>query len=254
MIDSHAHIYAEQFDEDRAEMIERARNAGLSKILMPNIDSESIGSMLQTEAQWPDICHAMMGLHPTSVKENYREELAVVEDWLGRRAFLAIGEIGMDLYWDQSFQKEQEEALGLQLRWAAELGLPVVLHVREAFPEIFKVFEKHYDPRLTGVFHSFTGSVEDARRILQLPDFYLGINGVVTYKKSHLPEVLAEVGFERLLLETDAPYLPPVPYRGKRNEPAYLVQVRDKLAEIFGREAQDITNSSTANAQKLFRL
>lgn len=254
MIDSHSHIYLEQFDSDRDEVIRRARNAGLSKILMPNIDSESIEAMLQTEAKWPDFCHAMMGLHPTSVKENYLEELAIVEDWLAHRPFIAIGEIGMDLYWDTTFKKQQQEVLAIQLKWAAEKEIPVVIHTREAFPEIFEVFEKHYDSRLSGVFHSFTGTLDHARHILQMPNFYLGINGVVTYKNSQLPQVLSEVGYERLLLETDAPYLPPVPYRGKRNEPSYVVNTRDKLATVFGVEAQLVTEITTQNAQKLFNL
>jgi TatD DNase family protein len=254
MIDSHSHIYLEQFDPDRDEIIERARIAGLSRILLPNVDSSTIGAMLEAEQQYPGICYAMMGLHPTSVKDNYAEELNLIEQWLDKRPFLAIGEIGMDLYWDTTFKKQQQEVLATQLSWAAEKEMPVVIHTREAFPEIFDVFEKHYDNRLSGVFHSFTGSLEDARHILQMPNFYLGINGVVTYKNSTLPQVLSEVGYERLLLETDAPYLPPVPFRGKRNEPSYVAYTRDKIAEIFGIDPARVTDTTTQNAQKLFKL
>ena len=254
MIDTHSHIYLEQFDKDRDETIERARNAGLSQILLPNVDSSTIEAMLNAEKQYPDICHAMMGLHPTSVKENYIKELNQVEQWLHKRSFIAIGEIGMDLYWDVTFKKQQQEALSTQLKWAAEKEIPVVIHTREAFPEIFEVFEKNYDSRLSGVFHSFTGELEDARLILQMPNFYLGINGVVTYKNSSLPRVLSEVGYDNLLLETDAPYLPPVPYRGKRNEPAYVAYTRDKIAEIFATEANVIMERTSINARQLFKL
>lgn len=254
MIDSHSHIYLEQFDPDRDETIERARNAGLSHILLPNVDSSTIEAMLEAEQQYPGMCHAMMGLHPTSVRENYAEELNLVEQWLHKRPFLAIGEIGMDLYWDTTFKKQQQEVLATQLKWAAEKEMPVVIHTREAFPEIFEVFEKHYDSRLSGVFHSFTGSLEDARHILQMPNFYLGINGVVTYKNAHLPQVLSEIGYDRLLLETDAPYLPPVPFRGKRNEPAYVTYTRDKIAAIFDVDNGLVTEKTTLNARKLFKL
>ncbi|GAO28135.1 TatD family hydrolase [Geofilum rubicundum] len=254
MIDTHSHIYLEQFDKDRDETIERARNAGLSHILLPNVDSSTIEAMLETEKQYPDICQAMMGLHPTSVKENFSEELKKVEKWLHQRPFIAIGEIGMDLYWDSTFKKQQQEVLATQLKWAAEKEIPVVIHTREAFPEIFEVFEKNYDRRLSGVFHSFSGTIEDARLILQMPNFYLGINGVVTYKNSTLPQVLGEIGYDRLLLETDAPYLPPVPFRGKRNEPSYVAYTRDKLAGIFDVDTEILTAKTTQNAQKLFNL
>ncbi len=254
MIDSHSHIYLEQFDKDRDATIERARNAGLSRILLPNVDSSTIDAMLDAEKAYPGVCHAMMGLHPTSVKVDFHEQLNVVEQWLNKRTFIAIGEIGMDLYWDTAFKKQQQEVLATQLKWAAEKEMPVVIHTRDAFPEIFEVFEKHYDSRLSGVFHSFTGELENARHILQMPNFYLGINGVVTYKNSTLPQVLGEVGYDRLLLETDAPYLPPVPYRGQRNEPAYVAYTRDKIADIFGVTAGLVTEKTSQNAQKLFKL
>lgn len=254
MIDTHSHIYLEQFDEDREQIISGARTNGLSKILLPNIDSSSIEAMLTVSDAHPLYCLPMMGLHPTSVKEDYIKELEIAEQWFEKRNFIGIGEIGMDLYWDSTFKKEQEDALRVQLRWAAEMQLPVSLHTRSAFPEIFQVIERHYDSRLKGVFHSFSGSIEDARKVLQLPDFYLGINGTVTYKNSTLPAVLAETGYDRVVLETDAPYLPPVPYRGKRNEPAYLLHVRYKLADIFGVSSQTIEEVTDKNAAQLFRL
>ncbi len=254
MIDTHSHIYLEQFDEDREQVITRARANGLSKIMLPNIDSSSIDAMMSISNNYTDFCLPMMGLHPTSVKKDYIKELEIAAQWFERSEFIGVGEIGMDLYWDVTFKKEQEDALGVQLRWAAEKQLPVSLHTRSAFPEIFQVIEKHYDSRLRGVFHSFSGSIEDARQVLQLPGFYLGINGTLTYKKSTLPEVLAEIGYDKLVLETDAPYLPPVPYRGKRNEPAYLGNVRDKLADIFRIPAREIEDKTDKNAAELFRI
>lgn len=253
MIDTHSHIYLDDFDPDRDLIIERAQKAGISGILLPNIDAGSIEAMLHTEQQFPGVCKAMMGLHPTSVKTDYKEQLIVMEQWLTRRRFIGIGEIGMDLYWDKTFIEEQKEVLSIQLRWAMELDLPVVIHTRDAFPEIFEVFDKVYDPRLKGVFHSFSGSLKDAQKILAMPGFYLGINGVVTFKKSHLPELLAQTGIDRLLLETDAPYLAPVPHRGKRNEPAFMTHTRDKIAEISGFSPQEVDKITSHNAEKLFR-
>ena len=253
MIDTHSHIYLDDFDPDRDLIIERAQRAGISGILLPNIDNGSIEAMLRTEKQYPGICKAMMGLHPTSVKSDYQEQLAVVEQWLTKRSFIGIGEIGLDLYWDKTFVEEQKEVLSIQLRWAMELELPVVIHTRDAFPEVFEVFDKVYDARLRGVFHSFSGTLKDAQKILTMPGFYLGINGVVTFKKSHLPELLAQTGVNRLFLETDAPYLAPVPHRGKRNEPAYMSLTRDKIAEISGLSPQEVDKITSDNAKKLFR-
>ena len=254
MIDTHSHIYLDAFDEDRDKIVKDATLAGINKILLPNIDSASIAAMLATESKYPKICHAMMGLHPTSVKENYKEELAIIEKHLEIRHFCGIGEIGMDLYWDKTFVNEQKEALAIQLKWAFEKDLPVVIHTREAFVEIFEVFDKVYEPGMKGVFHSFSGNTQDAERIMQMPGFYLGINGTVTYKKSSLPDLLRTIGYERLLLETDAPYLPPVPFRGKRNEPAFMVNTRNKLAEIFNVPNDVIEQVTVKNAKQLFNL
>jgi TatD DNase family protein len=252
MIDTHSHIYLEAFDHDRSETVERAKSAGVSRILLPNIDSESIEAMLACESSYPEVCSAMMGLHPTSVKTDYKAQLAIVEQWLAKRKFTGIGEIGMDLYWDQTFIEEQKEVLAQQLKWACEMDLPVVIHTRNAFPEIFEVFNRVYDARLRGVFHSFSGTYEDAQRILEMPGFYLGINGVVTYKNSNLPSILEQTGIGRVLLETDAPYLTPVPHRGKRNEPSYISFTRDKLAYFFNIDATEVDRITSENAMTLF--
>ncbi len=252
MIDTHAHIYDQAFDEDREELIKRAKKVGINQIYLPNIDSESIGPMLDTESRFPDMCKAMMGLHPNSVKDGYHIEIETVKKWLSKRDFIAIGEIGMDLYRNAEYRKEQEEALSIQLKLAVEYNLPVVIHTREAFPDIFKVVEKVYSEKLRGVFHSFTGTVEDARTILSMPGFYIGINGVVTFKNSTLKDTLLKIGYDRLLIETDAPYLAPVPYRGKRNEPAYLLNVVNYLSEIFTLPTSKLKQLTTNNAKSLF--
>lgn len=254
MIDTHSHIYLDVFDQDRAEVIERSLQSGITNILLPNIDIDSIDAMLETESQFPLICQAMMGLHPTSVKDDYAEQLSVIQLWLEKRDFIGIGEIGMDLYWDKTFISEQKDVLAIQLKWASEKNMPVVIHTRDAFPEIFEVFNRVYDSRLRGVFHSFSGNVDDAARILEMPGFYLGINGVVTFKNSSLPAILEKTGIERLLLETDAPYLAPAPNRGKRNEPAYMVFTRNKLAEVFKLSPSDVDKITTENATSLFKL
>jgi len=252
MIDTHSHIYLSDFDSDRNNVLEKAFENGIEKILMPNIDSKSITSMLSAESQHPHICKAMMGLHPTSVKDDYINELKIIETELDKRKYIAIGEIGIDLYWDKTFFKEQQDALIQQFMWAKEKSLPVVIHTRNAFPEIFDILYKVYDERLKGVFHSFSGTLEDAQKILELPDFYFGINGTITYKNSKLLEILPVIGYEKLLLETDSPYLSPVPLRGKRNEPSFLVRIAEKVAEVFSVSVDEIDNITTRNAEKLF--
>ncbi|MDR2926792.1 MAG: TatD family hydrolase [Cytophagaceae bacterium] len=252
MIDTHSHIYLDIFDGDRSLVVNRAVEAGITRILLPNIDSQSITALYQAERDYPETCKVLMGLHPTSVKKDYKKELSIIEKQLSVRSFAGIGEIGFDLYWDTTFRKEQVDALVTQLTWAAEMNLPVAIHTRNAFPDIFDVFAKIYDHRLRGVFHSFSGTLNDARQILKMPNFYLGINGTVTYKNSNLPNILLSTGYERLLLETDAPYLPPVPHRGKRNEPAYMLNTANKVAEIFAVSRQTVDEITTDNANKLF--
>ncbi|WP_462317545.1 TatD family hydrolase [Marinilabilia sp.] len=254
MIDTHSHIYLPEFDEDRAEIIANAKKAGVQKVLMPNIDGQSIRSVISVEEEYPGFCYAMMGLHPTSVKGDYQEQLANTEYWLNQQEFIAVGEIGIDLYWDKTWEREQREVFRTQLKWAKKMGKPVVIHVRDAFEAVFQELDKVYDGTLKGVFHSFSGNKSQARRALEYQGFMLGINGIVTFKNSNLDKVLAEVGPERLMVETDAPYLAPVPYRGKRNQPAYLKHTLDKLADIFEVTPEQMNDLTTENAVRLFGL
>ena len=252
-IDSHAHIYSEQFKPDRDEVIRKATEAGVTKILMPNVDHTSIDEMLQTEVEHPDTCLAMMGLHPCSVQKHFEKELYTVENWLAQRKFIAIGETGIDLYWDKTFLPQQQEALQIQRDWAKKYNVPIVLHTRDAFAEVFEIIERNQDGTLQGVFHCFSGTAEEAQKVIKL-GFYLGIGGVATFKNGGLDKVLPEVGLENLLLETDCPYLAPVPYRGKRNEPAYLPLIARRVAEIKGVLPEELAAASSANTKKLFNL
>lgn len=253
MIDTHSHIYAEEFDSDRAEVIARAKAAGITKIILPNVDSESLPRMLQLESEYPGYCFAAIGLHPTSVKENYAEELAIVKKELERREYIAIGEIGIDLYWDKSFLKEQIQVFVQQIEWALEYKLPVIIHVRDSFSETMQVLEQFRGKGLEGVFHSFTGTIDQAREIIEFGGFYIGINGIVTFKNSGLDAVVEQIDAQYLLLETDAPYLTPAPFRGKRNESEYLTLVATKLANTFNMNFNQLTKITTENAYKLFK-
>lgn len=253
-IDTHTHLYSAQFDNDRADMIHRAIAAGVEVLCLPNIDEESIPGMQALEKEFPGVCHAMMGLHPCSVDEHWETVLHKMRSLIDQRSYIAVGEIGVDLYWDKTFRSEQMEAFRLQIGWAKEKGWPIVIHARDSFPEIFEVLDRENDDRLRGVFHCFTGSEEDARKVESYGGFYFGIGGVLTYKKSGLPDVLAGIAPEKILLETDAPYLPPVPYRGKRNESAYLVHTAEKVAEVYGITLSEIARITSANARKLFAL
>ena len=254
LIDTHTHLYAAQFDEDQKAMMERAFEVGVQQFFLPNIDSESIEPMLKLEAEYPGRCFAMMGLHPCSVKENYREELELVKKWLDRRAFSAVGEIGLDLYWDKTYVEEQKEAFRIQIEWAKSLGIPIVIHTRDAMDMAIEIVEEHKDEQLEGIFHCFTGNLEQALRIIDL-GFYLGIGGVITFKNGGLDKVVAkqEIGLEHLVLETDAPYLAPTPKRGKRNESAYIRLVAEKLAMVKGVSYEEISHQTTRNARHLFR-
>lgn len=255
LVDSHSHLFLEEFSEDLSDVMERARQAGVTHIFMPNIDSTTVGQMLQVCAAYKDLCYPMMGLHPTSVKEDYRQELEVVLRYLKEpNSFVAIGEIGMDLYWDKTFVKEQEIVFRQQVEWALEYGLPVVIHCREAFDYIYKVLADYKDTSLTGIFHSFTGTQEEAERLLEFQGFCLGINGVVTFKKSALPGVLSQIPLERIVLETDSPYLTPVPNRGKRNESAYVRDTLAKVAEVYGKTPEEVSLATSENALKVFGM
>jgi len=253
MIDTHSHIYAEEFDSDRNEVILRAQKADVTKIILPNVDSESLPRMLQLESEYPGYCFAAIGLHPTSVKENYAEELAIVKKELERREYIAIGEIGIDLYWDKSFLKEQIQVFVQQIEWALEYNLPVIIHVRDSFRETMDILEQFRGKGLEGVFHSFTGTIDQATEIIDFGGFYIGINGIVTFKNSGLDAVVQQIDPRYLLLETDAPYLTPAPFRGKRNESEYLTLVATKLANTFNMNFNQLTKITTENAYKLFK-
>jgi TatD DNase family protein len=252
LTDTHTHLYANQFDEDRTEMINHAIEDGVSKLFLPNIDSSSIAGMLALEQEFPNNCYAMMGLHPCSVKDNYKEELALVEKWLGEREFCAIGEIGIDLYWDKTTLGIQQDAFRTQINWAKERNLPFVIHCRDAFDEIFEILDELNDDKMRGIFHCFTGNEEQANHIIGYGGFKLGIGGVVTFKNGGLDKVLENVDIKHLVLETDSPYLAPTPYRGKRNESSYLVNIADKVSDIYQISIEEVAKITTENAQQVF--
>jgi TatD DNase family protein len=254
LIETHAHLYSEQFKPDRAEALHRAVAAGVETILLPNIDHTSIDAMLALEADFPAICHAMMGLHPCSVGPTFEKELHLLEDWLSKRPFVAVGECGIDLYWDKTCLPQQQEALRVQLRLAKQYDLPIVLHTRSAFNEAFELVAEAQDGTLRGVFHCFSDGVAEAERIISLGGFKMGIGGVATFKNGGLDKVLPHIGLEHLVLETDCPYLAPMPYRGKRNEPAYLPLVLHRLASLLNIAPEVVAETTTRNAQELFRL
>lgn len=250
-IDTHAHIYAEEFDNDRADVINECVINDVTEIFMPNVDHRSIDRMLEVESRWSG-CHPMMGLHPCSVKKDFQRELYIVEEWLAKRKFTAIGEIGTDLYWDKSFWHQQCEAFEIQVKWAVQYGLPVVIHCRESLNETIQLVERLQDGKLTGIFHCFSGTSEQASAIINL-NFYVGIGGVATFKNGGLDSVLPDVGLDRIVLETDSPYLAPVPHRGKRNLPAYIPLVAKKVADIKKVPAEEVKKQTTLNARSIFR-
>lgn len=255
LIDSHSHLFLEEFSEDLPLVIARARAAGVSHIFMPNIDSTTIGPLLSVCDTYKEYCFPMIGLHPTSVNADYEKELAVVGDYLGQaNSFVAVGEIGLDLYWDKTWLNEQLIAFERQLEWALEYKLPVVIHSREAFEYIYKVLMPYKNTSLSGIFHSFTGTAGEAARLMEFDGFKIGINGVVTFKKSSLPEVLKEIPLDRIVLETDSPYLAPVPNRGKRNESAYLKDTLAKVAEIYGQPVEKVAGITSENALNVFGM
>jgi TatD DNase family protein len=254
IIETHAHLYSEQFKPDQAEALHRAAAAGVGTILMPNVDRTTIDAMLELEAAAPATCLAMMGLHPCSVGPDFEKELQLVEDWLAKRPFVAVGECGIDLYWDKTYLPQQQDALRAQLRLAKQYDLPIVLHTRSAFEEAFELVAEAQDGTLRGVFHCFSDGVAEAERIINLGGFKLGIGGVATFKNGGLDKVLPHIDLAHLVLETDCPYLAPVPYRGKRNEPAYLPLVLHRVATLLGQSPEAVAEATTRNAQELFRL
>ncbi|MHC0045523.1 TatD family hydrolase [Vibrio campbellii] len=253
MIDTHAHIYASEFDNDRDEVVKRALEQGIDKILLPNIDLESIEPMLKTEAAYPEICRSMMGLHPCYVDGNVEQTLAIIRGWFEKHNFIAVGEIGIDLYWDKTFRAEQEMAFVTQLNWAKEMNLPVVIHTRDSIEETLTLLSQEQDGSLRGVFHCFGGSVEEAQAINEL-GFHLGLGGVSTFKNGGMDKVIPHLDMNWVILETDCPYLAPVPHRGKRNEPAYTSLVAARVAELRGESVEAIDAITTKNAETLFNL
>jgi len=252
-IDTHAHIYAEEFKEDRQAMLDKAWEVGVQKIYMPNVDHTSIDEMMELELKYPQQCIPMMGLHPCYVKKDFEKELYLVEDWLNKRSFSAVGEIGIDLYWDTSFKTQQEEALRIQLALAEKHRLPIVIHCRNSFRETMDVIKSVKSNTLTGIFHCFSGNLEEAEEVISI-GFKLGIGGVVTFKNGGLDKIIPSVGLEHIVLETDSPYLAPMPYRGKRNEPSYIPIIARKVADLKNIPVEEVEKITTENALKLFRL
>ena len=254
-IDTHSHLYSSKFDQDRTKVVKDAINLGIDKILLPNISSEYTKGMNDLCDEFPNNCFAMMGLHPCDVKtESYKRELQHVEQELAKGKYIGVGEIGLDLYWDKSTLELQKKAFIYQIELAKKLQLPIAIHVRNSFSEAIEIIENLNDESLRGVFHCFTGNVEDATRVINLGDFYLGIGGVLTFKNSGLDTTIKEINIQYLILETDSPYLAPTPFRGKRNESKYIVNIAEKLAEVHQISVEEIANITTKNAKILFRI
>lgn len=254
LIDTHAHLYLPQFDEDRAQMIGRAVNAGVNKILLPNIDLKSVDSMHRLCDDFPEVCYPMMGLHPCDVKEDFESVLDEMFQWFGKRKYVGVGETGIDLYWDKSTLDLQIKSFEIQIGWAKEMQLPLVIHARDSFDEIFEVLDRLNDSRLRGVFHCFTGTENQARRIIDYGGFMMGLGGVLTYEKSGLDTAIKDIPMEYLVLETDSPFLAPKPYRGKRNESGYVPFIAQKLADTKGLSIAGVADVTTKNAIALFGL
>jgi len=253
LTDTHTHLYSEEYDLDRMEMMQRAIDNGVSRFFVPAIDSTCTQSMYELEQNYPNNVHLMMGLHPTYVKDNYLEELQHVENELAKRKFVAIGEIGIDLYWDKTHLAEQQIAFRRQIQLAKQYKLPIVIHCREAFDEIFEILEEEKSPELFGIFHCFTGTYEQALQAISY-NMKLGIGGVVTFKNGKIDQFLHKIDLYHIVLETDSPYLAPIPYRGKRNESSYLINVADKLAQIYGVTSDDIATITTENSVEIFGI
>ena len=251
--DTHTHLYSEQFNDDRNAMIQRAKDAGVSRFFIPAIDSTYTESMLSLEKENPNDVFLMMGLHPTSVKENYLEELAHVKEWISKKDFYAIGEIGIDLYWDKSYLPQQQEAFRTQIKWAKEKKLPIVIHCRDAFDEIFEILETEKSDDLRGIFHCFTGTLTQAKQAISY-NMKLGIGGVATFKNGKIDKFLNEIDIKHIVLETDAPYLAPTPFRGKRNESSYITKVIDKLVDIYKLSFDEIAEITTQNSKDVFGI
>ena len=253
LIDTHDHIYLEDFDPEQDELIRIAQESGIDTLLLPNVDLETVDRMHDLCDRYPDFAFPMMGLHPTSVQADYASDLKQIESYLGKRSYCAIGEIGIDLYWDKTYRKQQIEVFEEQLHWSIDLDLPVAIHTREAYPEVLDSIYKVGPEKLKGVFHSFTGSEEELEVVKKLDTFMIGINGVITFKNSKLKEYITHIPLTRILLETDAPYLAPVPYRGKRNEPVYIWKTAEKISEIYQTSLEEVVSTTRLGTLRLFK-
>ena len=253
LIDTHCHLYDEAFDPEQDELVQKAKDSGIDTLLFPNVDLTTIDRMHDLCDRHPDFAFPMMGFHPTSVDEHYVENLKKTESYLSKRDYCAIGEIGVDLYWDQTYRKEQMIVFEEQLQWSIDLNIPVAIHTRNAYPEVLECLHHVGIEKLKGVFHSFTGTAEELEEIKKLPNFKIGINGVITFKNSNLSEIIKATDIQKVVLETDAPYLAPVPFRGKRNEPTFIWKTAEKVAETFGLTLEDTVNITRKNALELFK-
>lgn len=249
--DTHAHIYSNKYDSDRDDVIRHAQELRVDKIYMPNIDLESIDAMLEAELKYPDVCIPMMGLHPCDVKKDFEKALYVMEDWIDKREFAGIGETGLDLYWDKTFFEQQKEALRIQSQWAKQKRWPIILHCRESMDETIAIMQEEKSEDLRGIFHCFSGNLEQAKQIIEL-GFLLGIGGVATFKNGGLDKVIPELGLEHLVLETDGPYLAPVPHRGKRNSPEYIPLIAQRIADLADVPLETVSESTQENSKKIF--
>lgn len=252
LIDTHAHIYLEEFESDIENTIDRAKESGVDKIFLPNIDHTSIDNMLELEEQYPSYCEVMMGLHPCSVKTNFEKELYLVEDWLNKRKFIGVGEIGTDLYWDKTYWNQQQEAFKIQLGFAKQYDIPAIIHCRDSIDETIKLVEEVNTDQLVGIFHCFTGTIEQAQQIIDL-GFYIGIGGVSTFKNGGMDKTLPNIDINKIVLETDSPYLTPVPNRGKRNEPSFVKLIAERVAELKEMTALEVGDITTSNTLKIFQ-
>jgi TatD DNase family protein len=250
-VDTHSHVYSEEFSSDRDVVIARALKSGVNKIILPNIDSSTIKPLLDLADSMPEIFIPLIGLHPTSVKEDFQKELEIMEYWFNKRKFTGIGEMGIDLYWDKTYINEQIEAFRIQIGWAKNARIPIVIHVRDSFPEVLEIIEQEKGDSLSGVFHSFTGTADQAAHVIDL-GFKIGIGGIVTFKNSGLDAVVQQIGLQNLLLETDSPWLAPVPHRGRRNESAYITAIATKIASLHQTTIEEVARITTQNAKQLF--
>lgn len=252
-IDTHSHLFLPEFDDDREAVIERAFESNVDKIFLPNVDAKTIKSLIELSEKYATKCYPMMGLHPTSVDENYLVQLDIVEDWINKYEFVAVGEIGIDMYWDKSFLQEQKHAFEIQVKLAKKHKLPIIIHTREAFNEVFDLMDKLYDEKINGIFHSFTGSYQDALQIIEY-GFKIGVGGIVTFKNAGLDKIIENIDLSHIVLETDSPYLAPVPFRGKRNESSYIVNIAQKIADLHKTTIEEVAKITSKNALEVFKI